>query len=152
MSTHLLDMLGSVYGDSTSLWGDGGSRSRLYLNNRWFNGVSLLWRQLIKPVLITSQRSSSAQSTESRVFIPAIRNMTSTAGYANEGETISLFADLDNNRKAYFADGTGPAPYWTRSRQSSSGHNTYYINESGSVAYTNDPEYLNAYYRIMIGM
>jgi hypothetical protein len=54
MSTHLLDMLGSVYGDSTSLWGDEGSRSRLYLNNRWFNGVSPLWRQLIKPVLVTS--------------------------------------------------------------------------------------------------
>lgn len=150
MGSHALYVSKPLHDEYSNSGGWGSTTLRTWLNNRFYAGIPLQMRQLIKQVIVNS--SAGDQSTEilasdNYVYIPSIFevNATSTAEpYINETTGTIDYITSNEMRIRKTTDGTA-VDWWTRSPNastaSSSGNGYYWsIRTTGATyAYYSSP-------------
>ncbi len=150
MASHALYVSKPLHDEYSNSGGWGSTTLRTWLNNRFYAGIPLQMRQLIKQVIVNS--SAGDQSTEilasdNYVYIPSVFevNATSTAEpYINETTGTIDYITSNEMRIRKTTDGTA-VDWWTRSPNastSSSSGNGYYwsIRTTGATyAYYSSP-------------
>ena len=109
-----------------------------WLNTRFYNGLPLSIKQLIKQVKVSSSagnQSDEITTSDCYIYIPAlveIYSSTNEEPYINEDTSIDyIINNADRVRKDY----TGTAvEYWTRSPNYSYESYFYYVNTSGGTS------------------
>lgn len=130
-----------------------------YLNNRVYKAFPDKWRQLIKPVQVTSSigdKSITTSTSACSVFIPSISELginTNTPPYSTEGTLISHLA-VQSQRVCKTSDGAA-VPYWTRSPSTGNSNPwpyVYSIKTDGSAQPVTVPTDMYTYVRLMISI
>lgn len=144
LATHTLrtkKAIGTNSGSNIGGWA--ASPIDTWLNSRFYSGLPLGMKQLVKQVQVKAtvdNESSEVPSTDCYVYIPAVIELTNESTYSAdpyyseetaEIRTIDYMVDAsDRIRK----DSSGTAvPYWTRSRDASGTKYYLYIREDGTV-------------------
>lgn len=118
-----------------------------YLNSRFYNAISIPYRQLIKQVIISSSigdKSMEIGTSNCYIAIPAaieVDSSMTSEPYCYEGSAIEYFT-TNNSRICRYADGT-EGSYWLRSPNISYSSYVYKVDANGSLygynyAYEND--------------
>ena len=124
--------------DNTGGWKE--SELNKWLNTRFYNGLPLYMKQLIKKVTIAStigKGSIETSTSDCYVYIPAIADIASGVKYQESeitpGSLISYITPADDkSRIRYDSSGINAIQYWTRSPSLESGGADYYYYVSTS--------------------
>lgn len=137
LASNVLDKNMALNNTSSTAGGWASASLNAYLNNRIYNAIPAIWRQLIKQVQIKSSagdKSTNIVSSDCYVAIPSIYELVSTVNgdpYANEGSPIDYFTTA-NDRICCNSDGVA-VDYWTRSPNAGYSAYNYYIGSNGAT-------------------
>lgn len=150
MGSHALYVSKPLHNEYSNSGGWGSTTLRTWLNNRFYAGIPLQMRQLIKQVIVNSSagdQSTEILSSDNYVYIPSILEVNSTSTtepYINETTGTIDYITSNEMRIRKTTDGTA-VDWWTRSPNastSSSSGNGYYwsIRTTGATyAYYSSP-------------
>ena len=127
LASHVLRTKKVMNNDYSNENGWAGSDLNTWLNARFYNGLPIQIKQLVKQVKVYSSigsQSSETSSSDCYIYIPALIEVypTSDEPYINEDTSIDYMV---NNSDRIRKDYTGTAvEYWTRSPNK--GYSSYY--------------------------
>lgn len=151
LASHVLRTQRAMNNIGTNEGGWGQTDLNTWLNTRFYNGLPLHMKQLIKQVKVNSSagnQSTEIVSSDCYVYIPAVIEVDSTKTtepYVNEDTSIDF---IINNADRIRKDHTGTAvAYWLRTPNAGYSTYFYYINANGAV---NSVAYPSTEYGVVI--
>ena len=142
LSSHVLYTKKPIGNDYSNAGGWSSSMLNRWLNNRFYSGLPIQMKQLIKQVKVISSignQSMETSSSDCYIYAPAIielSNAIASEPYYSEETASNKTIDYmtgNNRRIRTNSDGTATA-YWTRSPNATSSSYFYYIKEDGSTS------------------
>ena len=138
LASHVLYTKKRMNNAYTSEGGWKTSELNTWLNTRFYNGLPVQMKQLIKQVRVNSSignQSMEISSSDCYIYIPAVIELSSTINeepYVNEDSSIDYMLNTEDRIRR---DDTGVATaYWTRSPNKNYDAYYYYVAENGGIS------------------
>lgn len=141
LTSHIINRKMVMNNSSSNTGGWAAASLNIWLNNRFYKGLPLGIKQLIKQVQIKSSigdKSTTIMESDCYIYIPAIRDLDdSKTGEPYGSETYSTIDYMVDDLIRYDSSGITASDYWTRSPNASGTASQgyfYYVDATGKVS------------------